>query len=81
MCMYVCAGMSVCVYVGNVSVFIYVCMHHSKQKTKQLFDDQSYRQKHQLQYPCLFVVVLCHSNSISVYHGGDMMYEMRRRKP
>ena len=30
---------------------------------------------------CLFVVVLCHSNSIQLYHGGDMMYEMRCRKP
>ena len=29
-----------------------------------------------------FVVVSCHSNSILVrYHGGDMMYEMRRSKP
>ena len=27
---------------------------------------------------CLFVVVLCHRNSILV-HGSDMMYEMRRR--
>ena len=30
----------------------------------------------------LFVVVLCHSNSITViYYGGDMIYEMRSRMP
>ena len=29
-----------------------------------------------------FVVVLHHSNIISVIsHGGDMIYEMKRRKP
>ena len=29
---------------------------------------------------CLFCVVLCRSNSISVFHGCYMMYEMRSRK-
>ena len=30
---------------------------------------------------CLFVFVLHHSTVFQLYHGCDMMYEMRKRKP
>ena len=58
--------------------FIVLCIYNEAMSQRMVVD---FNHHSTLQYPVCLLLFYAISTVFQIYHGGDMMYEMRRRKP